>query len=126
MYNQAYNRAQLIPMTIRVNEVLNEERLEEKGTDEEIGAYCDVQCDWGAVADTVVENKKVTAWRKYNFEDPKASEHVEKIILAQYNKIKEQEVVLAYVYSRLKLEQTKKALATFTSYFAKKDIKFIQ
>lgn len=121
MYNQAYNRAQLIPMTIRVNEVINEDRLEKYGTDEELDAYCSVECDWG----TMAKNEKGTEWSQYDFEDPKASEHVEKVILTHYSKIKEQEIVLAYVCSRLKLEQTRGALTTFTNYFAKKGIKFI-
>lgn len=121
MYNQAYNRAQLIPMTIRVNEVINEDRLEKYGTNEELDAYCNVEYDWGSA----VKNERGTEWSQYNFEDPKASMHVEEVILEHYGKIKEQEVVLAYVCSRLKSEQTKKALATFEGYFAKKGVKFI-
>ena len=126
MYNQAYNRAQLIPMTIRVNEVINEDRLEKYGTDEELDAYCSIECEWNGCNNLEpgqIDNSQ--KWKRYDFEDITNSKGIRELLLECYNTYTDQKVALGYLYSRIKKEQTRGALETFTNFFGKDGIKFI-
>lgn len=115
MYNQAYNRAQLIPMVVRVSDA-DPDRLEKYGDDDELDAFCDIECEW---------NGNNQEWKRYDFEDRKNSEGVKACLIDCYNDYKSQKIALGYLYTRIKEEQTKKALETFTNYFNKNGIKFV-
>lgn len=115
MYNQAYNRAQLIPMEIRASEI-NEHTVGMSNDPEIQEAYGRIKKDF--------DPENSDGYGRYDFRDPRNSDDVKWLMVEEYKTYKQQYVALAYACNYLKKYQVKLAAETFVKSCALEGVTF--